>query len=179
MRDIIIIVAAVVSAPAVAALYVRTRGRRWRRILDEALSYHRHHFIMLQNEQDVGTESKEMARSFLMVIDRQFREERKRGLGLSGLFFDRFGNKSTLNSMDELFMKLFRDRYFGRSSVFDERLERLYFTLSSTIHRLYSLSSIAKLPALLYMDMVLVLARADIARSGSSRLYRDIARAID
>jgi hypothetical protein len=179
MREFIKCVAAVLSVSAIAVVYVRARSLRWNRILEEALAYHRHHFVMLQNEKGVGTESKELARAFLMVIDRQFKEERKTGLGLSGIFFIRFREKSTLNSMDEIFMKLFRDRYFGRGTVFDARLEKLYFTLSSTIHRFYSLSSMAKFPALVYMDIVLALAGAGIARSGSSLLYRDIAREID
>ncbi len=176
MRELIqeLIVLGVIAVLTVS--YVRISKRRWNRIIDAAVAYHRYHFIMIQNEPGINSDSKEIARALQMILDRQFKIERRTKPGLGALWLSRMGNKSSVNSLDEIFVKLFRDRYFGHGTRYDERLDRLYITLSSMIYRFYFINSIISLPVLLYMDLKLGLSFAGITKKGPDRLFRDIAR---
>jgi hypothetical protein len=155
--------------------YVSTGKSRWREILDEALRYHRGHFLSMLDEPGVDGGSREVARLLLAVLDRQFSLEMKASTGLRALLSSRRGSKSALNSMDELFMKLFRDQAFGRKGSLDPRLYRLYWTLLSTMHRWYMLRSVLFPLALFFMDVSLVLSMCGLNRSGPARMYMDIA----
>lgn len=160
---------------AVVWLYVRLRRRRWNAWLQEAVQYHRFHLTMMLNEKSLNDESRDIARTMMNIIDRQFAFDRKNGLGLRGLWMARSGKKSTLNSLDEMFVTLYRDRFFGVIKNFDGRIERLYTTLVSTIYRLYFLNSLIALPAIVYMDSVMLIAMTGIIQRGAPRLYLDIA----
>ncbi len=127
------------------------------------------------DEHGVDGDSREVARLLLAVLDRQFSLELKASTGLRALVSSRRGPKSALNSMDQLFMKLFRDQAFGRKGSLDPRLYRLYWTLLSTMHRCYMLRSMLFPMALFFMDASLVLSICGLNRSGLARMYVDIA----
>jgi hypothetical protein len=149
---------------------------RWERIIHAAVRYHRDRLRTIMNEPGTGIETRDAAGLMLRIIDRQLSREMSAKGGFMRLPF-RFRNtgKSTLASMDELFSKLYRDRFFGHESVYDERIDRLFNTLLSTISRWHLLHSLLAFPALAYMDFRVLLSVAGADRSGPSMLYRDIA----
>lgn len=155
--------------------YVANGKSRWRKILDEALRYHRGHFLSMLGEPGLDGDSRQVARLLLAVLDRQFSLEKKAATGLRAMARQPRGSKSALNSMDELFMKLFRDQAFGRKGSHDPRLYRLYWTLLSTIQRWHMLGSAVSPLALLFMDASLLLSMCGFNSSGPSRMYMDIA----
>ncbi len=168
--------AAVLAGMALLAfLYFIKRRPAWHDIISRAADYHRFHLTSIRNEPGVNDSSRELAYAMLMVLDRQFRDDMRGSPGLRGVIRTHLGEKSTLASLGEIFEKLYRDRAFLGGSDTDERLVRLYLTMSSMIYRYYLMTSAAGPAALLYMDLVLVLAALRLDRRGSSRLFRDLA----
>ncbi len=174
--DIIQYLTISVMMVSITTVYVMLGVPRWERIIKSAVRYHRNRLLMLMNEAGVGGETKEIAKLMLVIIDRQFSREMSAAGGYGSMPF-RFlgGGKSALASMDEVFSKLFRDRLFGHESVYDERIDRLYHTLWSTISRWRMLHSILAVPVLAYMDFRVLLSAFGADHTGHSMLYRDIA----
>ncbi len=156
-------------------LYSIKRKPIWRNIISRAADYHRFHLQAIRNDQGVNASSRDLAYAMFMVLDRQFGEDLKGSPGLYGVVRAHLGEKSTLSSLGEIFEKLYRDRAFLGKSGTDERLVRLYLTMTSMIYRYHMLTSVFGLVALLYMDIVLFFAAIHVDKRGSSRLFRDIA----
>ncbi len=171
-RDAIIPAAAVAGALAWYAL----RRRRWRDIILGAVEYHRHHLNLIRREGGIGEESRELAHSMLMVVERQFVPLLRGAPGLLGILRGFLGEKSALGSLNSIVEKIYRDRMFTGVSDIDGRLERLFATMTSMIFRYHLLTSVIAPAAVLWMDFLLLLAVAGIDRRGPSRMYRDIAR---
>ncbi|HOT44249.1 MAG TPA: hypothetical protein PLM53_06395 [Spirochaetota bacterium] len=168
--------AALLAAMALLGfLYFIKRRTAWREIIGRAADYHRFHLAAMRNDPGVNDRSRELAYAMLMVLDRQFRDDMRGSPGLRGVVRAHLGEKSTLLSLGEIFEKLYRDRAFLGNSGTDERLVRLYLTMSSMVYRYYLMTSVACPVALLYMDLVLALAAVRLDRRGSSRLFRDMA----
>lgn len=140
-----------------------------------AVDYHRYHLAAIRSEPGSSAPTRELAYAMLMVIDRQFREDMKGSPGLFGVVKAHLGEKSTLASLNEIFEKLYRDKVFLGNSDTDERLERLFYTMTSMIYRYHMMTSVFGIIALLYMDLVLFLAAIHADGRGSSRLFRDMA----
>jgi hypothetical protein len=165
----------VASAMFLVYLYYEKRAPRWRSIINRAAEYHRFHLVNIRNENGINEPSRDLAYAMLMITDRQFRDDMKGSPGLYGVVRAHLGEKSTLSSLNEVFMKLYRDRAFLGNSDIDERLERLFFTMISMVYRFYMMTSICAIPALMYMDIVLALTIIHWDNRGSSRLFRDLA----
>ncbi|HNW29798.1 MAG TPA: hypothetical protein PKN50_15070 [Spirochaetota bacterium] len=167
--------AALAGIALLSFLYFLKRRPAWHDIIGRAADYHRFHLMAMRNDPRVNENSRELAYAMLMVLDRQFRDDMRGSPGLRGVVRAHLGEKSTLASLGEIFEKLYRDRAFLGNSETDERLVRLYLTMTSMIYRYYMMTSAAGPLALLYMDLVLALAAVRLDRRGSSRLFRDIA----
>lgn len=156
--------------------YYAVRRPRWREILRRAADYHRFHLNLIRRANEVSDESRDLAYSMLMVVDRQFVRDLGGSPGLWGIFRAFIGEKSTLASLNEIVGKIYTERAFTGISSIDGRLEKLVTTMTSMIFRHHLLTSVLGVPAVLYMDLVLVLAAVRLDRRGSSLLYRDLAR---
>lgn len=170
--DAIILIVAVSAALA----WYLLRRRRWHAIILGAVEYHRHHLNFIRRDTGIGEESRELAHSMLMVIDRQFVPVLRGAPGLLGILRGFLGEKSALGSLNAIVEKIYRDRMFTGVSDIDGRLERLFATMTSMIFRYHLLTSVLAPVAVIWMDFLLLLAAARIDRRGSSRMYRDIAR---
>jgi hypothetical protein len=159
-----------------AYLYYLKRRPRWREIIVAAVGYHRFHLNNIRRENGVSESSSDLAYSMLMVIDRQFMQDLKGSPGLLGIFRGFIGEKSTLASLNGIVEKIYRERAFTGYSDIDVRIERLFSTMVSMIYRYHMLTSVLGLPAVLYMDLMLVLSMAHVDTRGSSLLYRDLSR---
>jgi hypothetical protein len=159
-----------------ACAYYLKRRSRWRQIIVAAVGYHRFHLNDIRRGNGAGDESRELAYSMLMVIDRQFAMDLKGSPGLSGIFRGFIGEKSTLASLNGIVEKIYRERAFTGISNLDGRIERLFSTMVSMIYRYHMLTSVLGVPAVLYMDLVLVLAMLHVDTRGSSLLYCDLSR---
>jgi hypothetical protein len=162
------------SAGLFAFLYNRQGKKRWLRVLDQALDYHRPHLLSIMRGRDKNDESKELAKNMLMILDRQLKHDLKTSPGLRGLFRSFLGEKTSINSMYAVFNKLFADKMFGYPSPYDEILDRLYATMNSVVYRFFIVTSALSLIGILWMDLFLLLSMARIDRRGPSLLYRDI-----
>ncbi len=166
---------AIAGIVLLAYRYFTKRNARWRRIIGRAAEYHRFHLLAIRNDEGVNAPSRDLAYAMLMVVDRQFGEDLKGSPGFFGVIRAHLGEKSSLASLNEIFEKLYRDKAFLGNSEIDDRLERLFNTMTSMIYRYHMLTSVFGLLALLYMDLILFLAAVHLDRRGSSRLFRDIA----
>ncbi|HNV45661.1 MAG TPA: hypothetical protein PKJ16_01365 [Spirochaetota bacterium] len=155
-------------------IYTKRRRVFWDAILTESIAYHRHHLEAGLARGEFTGRREERAREFLRVVTQQYPRERTRYRGLRDLPVMRLGVKSTLVSLDELLFRIFREDPWG-SCHRDDVLKKLIRTFQSTVYRSLFMHSLLGLPAILYMDGRLGAARLGIARSGSARLYRDIA----
>ena len=150
-------------------LYLRTGKKRWKMILNESLSYHRFHLAVISREKTASDKTREIARAMLWALDKQYPQDCREGLGFRTFLRAYMGIKNSLLIMTEVFFQVARNHY-----MMDERIPRLMITLQSTFSRLAILESRFILIALPYMDLFLFLSIIGIARSGKSRLYRDI-----
>jgi len=169
----LIVSAAVASA--VLAYYIM-RKPRWRAIIVAVAGYHRFHLDLLRRDRNLDAESREIALSMLMVLEKQFAGDLKGSPGLLGIVTGIAGDKSTMASLNRLADRICREMAFTGISDIDGRIAKLFITMISMIYRYHLLTSVLGPVAVLYMDMVLILASAGIDRRGSSRMYRDMAR---
>ncbi len=153
-------------------LYTRRAVRRWQRVLERALEYHRYHLRSRTSDHTLGEQSREMVRVMLWVMDRQLWEDIGAGrTGLRGILLSMKGGHTSLQILGEMFYAAAR---FRRDV--DEEIERLGSTLLCTVLRCYLIRSRIKTIFLLTFDLRLLMASVKGTREGPQALFRDLHR---
>lgn len=149
--------------------YSKNAKKRWLKILEGSLNYHRYHFNIIRNDSSINGKNKETASALIWAINRQFVEDKKEGLGLKGVWRSFLGHKTSIQITSEVFYRTALQRW-----DLDIKILKLARTLSSTFYRLFLINSIISLIVVLFMDLMFLISLLFGRKSGPEGLYRSI-----
>ena len=170
MNELLLIIGIPAISLPVVFFYLRWRKKKWLRVLEESIQYHRYHLLMTRDDMTLQHKSREIARAMLHVIDRQLRSDFNRNnVNLRGFFKSIAGMGTSLQLSGEIHYQVMRYHY-----DVDEIIIRLYNTFSSTLYRLFFLYSIAMPLTIFIMDILYILSLTGIRKNGTLCLFRDL-----
>ncbi|MCL1833759.1 MAG: hypothetical protein FWG49_04575, partial [Leptospirales bacterium] len=158
-----------IAAILLLLLYRKLRISRWRNILRNSIEYHKFHLSSLMKDSAVSEKSRELSQALFWAITKQLPAELESGRGGAALWKSLFGDKTALNTCGTVFYQCARN--FRNT---DGIIIKLNDTLMSTIYRIYLLESYASIPAILYMDFMLLINRIIKPEGGPGRLYLEL-----
>ena len=150
-------------------LYHRLRIAKWRKILRNSIEYHKFHLSSLSKDSNVREKSRELSQALLWSITKQLPLDLEAGKGGKALWKSLLGDKTSLNTCGTVFYKCARNFHNTDSIII-----KLNDTLMSTIYRIYLLESFVSIPAVLYMDFMLLINQIIKPETGPGRLYREL-----
>ena len=150
-------------------LYRKLRISKWRKILRDSIEYHNFHLSSLMKDSTVSEKTRELSQALFWSITKQLPLELKTGKGGKALLRSFFGDKTALNTCGTVFYQCARN--FRNT---EDIIIKLNDTLMSTIYRIYLLESYVSIPAILYMDFMLIINQIIKPKSGPGRLYLEL-----
>jgi hypothetical protein len=120
-------------------------------------------------DSTVSEKSRELSQALFWSITKQLPAELESGKGGKALWGSLIGDKTSLNTCGTVFYQCARN--FRNT---DDIIIKLNDTLMSTIYRIYLLESYVSIPAILYMDFMLLINQIIKPNGGPGRLYREL-----